>query len=183
MKAGYKDNFFYILYFQEPGVAEAEFDADPRGILKRLYASPDTPRLPPELTDPKMSAGGWIPRLPEPTELPPWLSAEDLDYYVDTFSEAGFRGGISYYRNFHRNWETTPELDGVNVQVPVLFIAGEKDVVIRGQTYDTLNASMSKVAPGLKDVILYPETGHWVQQEKAELVNRDVLEFISAVGE
>lgn len=43
------DNFFYILYFQElngdgSGIAEAEFDADPRGLLSRLYTSPGTPR-------------------------------------------------------------------------------------------------------------------------------------------
>jgi pimeloyl-ACP methyl ester carboxylesterase len=42
MKRWFGDNFFYILYFQEPGVAEAEFDKDPRAILSRLYLSPDS---------------------------------------------------------------------------------------------------------------------------------------------
>jgi len=37
MKASFGDNFYYILYHQEPGVAEAEHDADPRGLLSRLY--------------------------------------------------------------------------------------------------------------------------------------------------
>jgi pimeloyl-ACP methyl ester carboxylesterase len=31
------DNFFYILYHNEPGVAEAEYDSDPHGLLSRLY--------------------------------------------------------------------------------------------------------------------------------------------------
>ena len=62
-KQVYKDRFFYQLYFQEPGVAEKEFDADPRAILSRLYLSPDSPREKPEITDPKRAAGGWIPRL------------------------------------------------------------------------------------------------------------------------
>ena len=44
LQQAYGDNFFYILYFQEPGVAEQEFDADPRAILSRLYLSPDSPR-------------------------------------------------------------------------------------------------------------------------------------------
>ncbi len=44
--------------------------------------------------------------------LPPWLTQADLDYYVGEFSQSGFRGGINYYRNFHRNWETTPQLAG-----------------------------------------------------------------------
>ena len=106
------DNFYYILYFQEPGVAEKEFDADPRGILSRLYLSPDSPREAPVVKDPKRAAGGWIPRLGAPKALPSWLSQADLDYYVKEFTEAGFRGGINYYRNFHRNWETTPQLSG-----------------------------------------------------------------------
>ncbi|PCI74839.1 MAG: hypothetical protein COB20_14375, partial [SAR86 cluster bacterium] len=36
------ENFFYILYHNEPGgVAEAEYDADPRGLISRLYLSPN----------------------------------------------------------------------------------------------------------------------------------------------
>ena len=88
LKRAYGDNFFYILYYQEPGKAEAEFDADPRGILSRLYLSPDSPREAPTLTDPKMGAGGWIPRLGKPKGLPDWLTAEDLDYYVGEFQGA-----------------------------------------------------------------------------------------------
>jgi hypothetical protein len=57
----YSENFFYLLYFQQPGAAEAEFDADSRGILMRLYTGSiaatggmiETP-----ITDPRMSVGG-----------------------------------------------------------------------------------------------------------------------------
>ncbi len=98
------DEFFYISYFQEPGVAEAEFDADPRSLISRLYASrsPGTPTAPPEVTDPRASAGGWLPRLGEPIRLPAWLSDEDLEYYANEFRIAGFGGGINYYRNATR---------------------------------------------------------------------------------
>lgn len=173
------DNFYYMLYFQEPGVAEAEFDADPRALLKRLYASPSTPRNPPEVTDPKASAGGFGARLGEPTELPDWLSAEDLDTYVETFSKTGFRGGINYYRNLDRNWEITEDIAGNTIDQPVVFIAGEKDTVIGGATKPMLEAAMAKQVPGLKEVILIPETGHWVQQEQAEKVNSIILDFLS----
>ena len=74
LQAAMGDNFFYILYFQEPGVAEKEFDADPRGFLSRLYLSPDSPREPPVVTDPKRSAGGWIPRMGASKGLPSWLT-------------------------------------------------------------------------------------------------------------
>ncbi|MAP93475.1 MAG: epoxide hydrolase [Ponticaulis sp.] len=179
MKKRYGENFFYMLYFQEPGVAEAEFEADPRAILSKLYASPSTPRKPPEVTDPKASAGGFGPRLGEPTERPTWLSEEDLEYYVETFTKTGFHGGINYYRNLDRNWELTADLADQTISQPVLFIAGEKDTVIGGATKPMLETAMATPVPGLKDVILIPETGHWVQQEESEKVNELVLHFLS----
>jgi pimeloyl-ACP methyl ester carboxylesterase len=181
MRRTYGDNFYYILYFQEPGVAEAEFDADPRGILSRLYTSPDTPVSTPAITDPKRAAGGWIPRLGQPLAQPPWLSREDLDYYVGEFSRAGFRGGINYYRNFHRNWEITPELAGARISQPVAFIAGEQDIVIRGASADALTASMKRAVDDLRSVTLIPGAGHWVQQEKPDEVNAALLAFLGSL--
>jgi len=180
-KTQFGDNFFYMLYFQEPELAEKEFDADPRGILSRLYTSPETPRENPEITDPKMSAGGWIPRLGMPKELPPWLSQEDLDYYVSEFKQAGFRGGINYYRNFHRNWEITPQLTNAQIVQPTLFIAGSKDMVIGGASAESLRKFMQKSVPDLKDVILFPEIGHWVQQEAPKETNEAILNFLESI--
>lgn len=181
MRARYQDNFFYILYFQEWNVAEREFDADPRGILSRLYASPDTPREPPTITNPKRSAGGWIGRMGKPEELPAWLSQNDLDYYVSAFKEAGFRGGINYYRNFHRNWEITSELANATIERPVVFIAGEEDTVIGGATAKQLSERMKPHVPGLRNVHLIPETGHWVQQEQPEKTNQFILDFLDSI--
>jgi pimeloyl-ACP methyl ester carboxylesterase len=182
MKKTYGDNFFYILYFQEPGVAEAEFDKDPRAILSRLYLSPDSPREPPEITDPKRAAGGWTGRLGAAKGLPPWLTQADLDYYVTEFTEAGFRGGINYYRNFHRNWEITPELTGRTIPQPVLFIAGEQDGVIRGANAEQLTKSMSSVATDLRGVTLVPSAGHWVQQERPAETNAALLSFLRSLS-
>lgn len=181
MKARFGENFFYILYFQEPDVAEAEFDADPHGILSRLYLSPDSPRKPREISDPKRAAGGWIPRLGEPQGLPGWLTQEDLDYYVDEFTEAGFRGGINYYRNIERNWEITPQLAGARIKQPVLFVSGENDVVIGGASEDQLRSTMSRVAEDLRGVTLIPKAGHWVQQESPTETNAALLAFLAGL--
>ena len=175
------DNFYYILYFQEPGVAEKEFDANPRGILSQLYLSPDSPREAPTINDPKRAAGGMIGRSGAPKGLPRWLTQAELDYYVNEFTESGFRGGINYYRNFHRNWETTPQLADAKVTAPVYFIAGDKDVVIRGATADALKASMKNAVPDLRGVTLIPNTGHWVQQERPAETNAVMIEFLQSV--
>jgi len=176
------DNFYYILYHNEAGgVAEKEYDADPRGLLSRLYLSPSSPREAPTITDPKRAAGGWIGRLGAPKGLPDWLTAADLDYVVAQFEKTGFRGGINYYRNFHRNWLITENLAEVKITVPTLFIAGSRDVVIAGATQEQLTGAMSRVVDDLRGVILIPEIGHWVQQEAPAVTNAAMLEFLQGL--
>jgi len=177
-KAAMGDNFFYILYHNEPGgVAEAEYDRNPRGILSRLYASPDTPRAPAVVTDPKRSAGGWIDRLGEPLERPGWLTEADLDYYVDEFTRSGFRGGVNYYRNFDTNWEITADLDPI-IQIPSAFISGAADVVIGGASQEALTTMMTPVMSDFRGVTLIPEMGHWVQQEAPAETDAAIIEFL-----
>ena len=185
MQRRYGDNFYYILYFQEldadgNGVADAEFDADPRGILSRLYLTGAT-RRPPQVTDPLRSAGGMIPRSGEPTDFPAWIDASELDYYVEEFTRAGFRGGINYYRNFHRNWELTRALQGVPVPQPAMFIAGENDGVIGGATQEELATRLSQAATDPRGVHVLPGAGHWVQQQEPQEVNRLLLEFLEGL--
>ena len=179
MKAGFGDNFFYILYHNEAGgVAEKEYDSDPRGLLSRLYLSPDSPREDPVITDPKRAAGGWIPRLGAAKELPDWLTQTDLDYYVARFEKTGFRGGVNYYRNFQRNWKITEHLSGAKIEVPTLFVAGEQDMVIGGANAETLKGMMGNFIPDLRDVVLVPDIGHWIQQEEPAATNKALLEFL-----
>ncbi|MDD9957959.1 MAG: alpha/beta hydrolase [Gammaproteobacteria bacterium] len=177
------EDFFYTRYFQEPGIAEAEFDAHPRALIARLYTSrsPGTPTHPPEVTDTRASAGGWLNRLGEPVRLPDWLSEEDLNYYTEEFKHAGFRGGINYYRNGALNWDLTPELAGAKVSQPALFIAGELDIVNRGATAAELQAAADPHFADLRGVILQPGIGHRNQQQAPDDTNRLLLEFLESL--
>ncbi len=178
-REAYGENFFYILYHNEPGgIAEAEYDADPRGLLSRLYLSPDSPREPKLITDPRAAAGGWIGRLGAAKALPSWLQQEDLDYVVDEFTRAGFRGGINYYRNFERNWELTESIGRDTLKMPTLFIAGSEDSVIAHANEERLSGAMSKIAEDFRGVKLFPGIGHWVQQEAPEATNAALLDFL-----
>jgi pimeloyl-ACP methyl ester carboxylesterase len=186
MRQANGENFFYMLYHQEldangRGVADAEYDADPRGLLLRLYGSTNTPLNPPTVTDPKRAAGGWIPRLGEPKQLPAWLSEAELAYFVEEFRRAGFRGGVNYYRNIDRNWETTPQLTGAKIAMPVMFVAGAQDLVIRGASAEQLTAMMSRTASDLRSVTVVPGAGHWIQQEKPEEVNALLMAFLKGL--
>ncbi|HIG43760.1 MAG: alpha/beta hydrolase [bacterium] len=175
------DSFFYILYHnEEAGVAEKEYDSDPRRFISMLYASPDTPRHDPTITDPKRSAGGWFGRIGAPKELPDWLTEEDLDYYVNEFTRAGFRGGVNYYRNFNTNWDLMKDVDPM-VKIPSAFISGSADMVIAGADEAGLRKTMSPVMSDLREVTLLPGKGHWVQQEDPAGTNEAILRFLKSL--
>ncbi|MFN8559753.1 MAG: alpha/beta hydrolase [Dehalococcoidia bacterium] len=175
MMAG--DNFFYILYFQEPGVAEAELDRDPRRALRAtLYTgSGDAPE----------GAGwrlalhkeaGFLDALMDPPALPSWLTEADVDAYAADFARSGFRGGINWYRNFDRNWELGAPWQGAQVTVPALFVAGDRDLVI-AMMGDAVQG-MPQLVPGLTRSLLLPGCGHWTQQERPTEVNEALLTFL-----
>ncbi|GIS69554.1 MAG: epoxide hydrolase [Gammaproteobacteria bacterium] len=170
--------FLHPLPQRTGGVAESEYDGDPRGLLSRLYLSPDSPREDPTIHDPKRAAGGWIPRLGAPKGLPEWLSQEDLDYYVKQFEHSGFRGGVNYYRNIERNWEVTAHLADAVIDVPTLFLAGERDMVIAGASAANLRSRIGRGVTDLRDIVLIPGIGHWVQQEAPDETNRALLDFL-----
>jgi pimeloyl-ACP methyl ester carboxylesterase len=179
------EDFFYTAYFQEPDVAETEFDADPRTFIARLFTSrsPGTPTFPPRVTDPRASAGGWIDRLGEPERLPDWLSETELDYYAREFSRVGFRGGINYYRNGSRNWDLTSRLAGAQIQQPALFIAGEVDIVNRGATVQQLREINQPNFVDLHDLILIPGVGHRNQQQAPLETNQLLLGFLNSISD
>ena len=179
MRKSAGENFYYIVYHNESGgVAEQEYDGDPRGILSRLYLSPNSPREAPAITDPKRAAGGWIPRLGAPKGLPDWLSQDDLDYYVAEFEASGFQGGVNYYRTFALNWEQTADRDDFVIKVPSMFFAGSKDIVIGGASRDALQNMMNPHFADLREVTLVPEMGHWIQQEDPQATNEAMLSFL-----
>jgi pimeloyl-ACP methyl ester carboxylesterase len=171
------EGFFYILYFQEPGVAERELDADPRDTLLRLLyaASGDVPLDAVAWEKPKDSK--FLDGMPTPERLPPWLTQEDLDYFTNEFRRTGFRGGLNWYRNFDRNWETTPELDGAKIEQPALFIAGDRDLVITRMPPDV----MRPFVPNLRNIVLLPGCGHWTQQERPAETNAALVEFLRSL--
>ncbi len=128
LRATFGENFFYILYFQEPGVADAELNGDPARTMRRMMGSL-------QLTGDQDAAlrmvapgpEGFIDRLPEPDGLPDWISQDELEHYVGEFTRTGFTAALNWYRNFDRNWETTADLDGATISVPCLFIGGTAD--------------------------------------------------------
>jgi pimeloyl-ACP methyl ester carboxylesterase len=177
MKKMAGDRQFYILYFQEPGKAEKELEAEVRGtMLKSFYTLSGDP--PPEKRWTFLFGKDqrFIDTSHMPDALPAWLTEADIDVFTEAFERTGFRGGLNWYRNIDRNWELTPFLSGARIHQPSLFVAGELDGVIamnRG-AFDNLEKAM----PGLKQKVLIPGAGHWVQQERPQMVNDLLIAFL-----
>ena len=173
----FAENFFYILYFQKPGVAEAELEADVRRSMRLfLYAaSGDAPQESTFWLKPKDAK--FLDGLPEPEKLPPWLTQADLDYFVGEFERTGFRGGLNRYRNMDRDWEELPQLEGAKVQQPALFIAGERDGVLAMVPVE----AMKPLVPDLRRILLIPGCGHWTQQERPGDVNAALIGFLRSL--
>jgi pimeloyl-ACP methyl ester carboxylesterase len=175
---------FYQLYFQAPGTAEAELEADTRrSIRKILYAwSGEAPRRAagdaPAGIGMVPRSGGFLSRIAEPEVLPPWLGQADLEVYVEQFRESGFRGGLNWYRNIDRNWELLAAFSRASVTVPALYIAGELDLVVAFPRMREAIADLARFVPQLRATMLLPGCGHWTQQEKPDQVNAAMIEFL-----
>ncbi len=175
------DGMFYQLYFQEPGIAEAEFEANPRDFLSRIFFAASGDAVKAQRPARMLFKRGerFIDALPQPEKLPPWLSRDDLDYFTDQFAHSGFRGPVNWYRNIDRNAENLAFLAGRLIEQPSLFIAGEYDGVLR--MYPADYEMLAQTMPRLTKKVIVPGAGHWVQQERATEVNAALLEFLAAV--
>ena len=174
IKLIFKDMFFYQLYFQEPGVAEAEFEKDIRVALKKfLYMASGDSDL--ALIPDKSPDSDLLSDLPDPQTMPAWISGEDLDYYVKQFTNSGFRGPLNYYRNMNETWELTVGAPR-KISQPAMFVAGDKDGVVM-MAAETI-AQLSENVPDLRIHELLPGIGHWTQQEAPTEVNGLMLKFL-----
>jgi pimeloyl-ACP methyl ester carboxylesterase len=179
-----RDREFYQAYFQPPGFAEAELEADlRRSLLGILYtAGGDRTRdMPGDPRNFAFFAKGerLVDNLIVPEALPPWLSAEDLDLYVEQFRQSGFRGPLNWYRNLDRNWAITPFLQDAKIHQPTIYIAGTADGVPLMLAEDV--AAMESRIPNLRGKHFLPGVGHWTQQEAPEAVTRLLLDFLAGL--
>jgi pimeloyl-ACP methyl ester carboxylesterase len=178
-----KDAVFYVVYFLEPGVAEAELERDIRQTFLKVLGGgsvagglPEKPIHGPVGMVPR--DGGLLSDRPTPATLPKWLAEADVDFYVREFERTGFRGGLNYYRNTDRNWELLASFEGAKITVPALYLVGDRDLLTRLQGMDRAIANLASNVPKLRSKVMLPGCGHWTQQESASEVNAAMIDFL-----
>ncbi len=179
MRAMAGDNEFYVEYFQQPGRAEAEIEADVRQWLLGFYwcASGD-------VTDgPNIAIVERGKQLRDkfiyPKEMPGWLTSADLDVYTREFEYSGFFGPLSRYRNVDRDWQDLAAFADRPIEIPALFVGGSKD----GPTIwgAPAIARFGTTLPKLFRSTIIEGAGHWIQQERPGETNAHLIDFLRAI--
>ncbi len=176
---------YYRLFFQEQGVAEADFERDVRkSMLGVLYVFSG------DIVRDQIHEIGWDGHFPIdetmteqfviPEKLPEWLTEADLDFYVKEHTAAGFSGGFNWYRNIKRLPAHLAPFVGKSLEQPALYLYGEHDLVA-GNTPEALH-SMQATLPDLRKCLKFEGAGHWLQQERADEVNKELIEFFASLA-
>ena len=178
MKKMFEGMFFYQLYFQEPGVAEKEWESNVRVNLRKFFHL-GSGSFDPSGMQPKTPDADLLSDIEDPGSLGNWCTEADMDFYTAEFEASGFHGPLNYYRNHNQTWELTADKP-TTIEQPALFVAGEKDGVIMMAAEALRN--MPNYVKDLRTQQLIPGIGHWTQQEAPEPVNKALLAFLKEVS-
>jgi pimeloyl-ACP methyl ester carboxylesterase len=177
----YAGRFFYQLYFQEEGVAEAELESDIPTALRKLYfgASGDAPLN--ALLANKPSDAKLLDGMTDPSPFPAWMSEAELQVYVDAFRAGGFRGPLNRYRAQEIDFVDFADYAGKPVTQPSCFIAGERDPVRRFIPGVDLYNMAGAASSDFRGSVIVPRVGHWVQQEAPDAANAALGAFLAQI--
>lgn len=172
---------FYHHYFQEPGRAEAEFDADPLASLRSIYNA---------ISGTASAAERWrlivmpgetaLDTLPDPGHAPGWLGETALAHHAAAYAKYGFSAPLAHYRCRDLNWQLTAAWAGQPVTQPCLFIGGAADPALSAM--QGLHERMEDTYPDLRSRLLLAGVGHGAPEEAPVAVTEALLSFLQGVA-
>lgn len=168
---------FYHHYFQQPGLADAEFDADVARTLRGVYHA---------ISGQAQGAERWrlfvmpgetaIDTLPDPGHLPDWPPEPVFAEYVAAFTRNGFTPAFNHYRCRLAGWEQTAHWTGRPITQPTLFVGGAQDpaMPLMQPTIDRLEQTY----PNLIARLVLPDVGHGVPEEAPDTLSGALLGWL-----
>ncbi|KAI5618940.1 bifunctional epoxide hydrolase 2, partial [Silurus asotus] len=158
--------FEYQIYFQEPGVAEAELQKDLERTFKLLFSA-SYENVSDRVHFGEKSycflLGGLFVGISEDVPRSAILSEAELQYYIQQYRKSGFRGPLNLYRNVERNWRwmCSRPRGKASILMPALMVTAGKDKVL----LPIFSTGMEKTIPNLSRVHI-EDCGHWTQMER-----------------
>ncbi|XP_037617940.1 bifunctional epoxide hydrolase 2-like [Sebastes umbrosus] len=166
--------FDYQLYFQKPGVAEAELEKDLERTFKIFFfSSAEAERRPALSTAGVCARGGLFVGLPEQIPRSCMLTEADLQYYVSQYKERGFRRPLNWYRNGDLNWRWMCSRPTGKLLMPALMVTTGKDQVL----LPAFSKGMEDLIPNLSRGHI-EECGHWTQMERPAETNGILISWL-----
>ncbi len=178
----YPDAYFYMKYFQEPGVAEAAFAEDlPAAIRKTYYAAsgdaPDDLWLAPRPAD-----HAFLDGLIDPDPAPEWMAGDALQPVIDAHLNRPMHGAFHRYRAQALDGAEIEGVGSPTLAQPSCFIAGSRDIVRNFVPGMDLYADPGAAMADFRGTTLIEGAGHWVSQERPEETNAALAAFIDGLG-
>jgi pimeloyl-ACP methyl ester carboxylesterase len=178
MEKAYAGRFFYQLYFQREGVAEAELEADiPDAIRKIFFACSGDAPLDSWLAE-KPPTAGLLDGMIDPDPAPKWMSDGELDLYIDAFRTGGFRGPLNRYRAQKIDFVELSDYERRPITQPSYFIGGERDPVRHFVPGRDLYENPGAACLDFRGSCIVPRVGHWLQQEAPDSTNAALADFL-----
>ncbi len=170
----------YMLYFLEPGPADAELDGEPETFLRRLFYSNSGALPGGRVPSMRLSSNGRLIEALESTPEPmPWFDDSEIEIYTTAFRRTGFTPALNTYRSLHRSWELLGAWADRTVQVPALYIGGERDIVRFFPGMQDVIDQFMQLVPRARPATIVSGAGHFVHMEKPDQVNRLLLDFLA----
>jgi len=179
--AVYADRFFYMKYFQEPGVAEAAFAADVPAAVRKIY----------------YAAGGdssndlWLGVYPEdvslldvlvdPDPVPDWMAGDALQPTIDSLSNGSNHGAFNRYRAQYLDGDDISPIGDPVLQQPTCFIGGELDIVRSFVPGIDVFGDPGAACADYRGTTIIEGAGHWVQQERPDETNEALQRFVESL--
>ncbi|XP_035487403.2 bifunctional epoxide hydrolase 2 [Scophthalmus maximus] len=171
--------FDYQLYFQKPGVAEAELEKNLERTFNIFFFSSSEAGTRTGLTTEGVCArGGLFVGLPEQFPRSSMLTEADLSFYVSQFKELGFRRPLNWYRNGEVNWKWMCSRPKGKLLMPALMVTTGKDPVL----LPAFSKGMEALVPNLSRGHI-EECGHWTQMEKPGETNNILISWLKETHE
>ncbi len=174
-----KGRFFYQVYFQKQGVAEAEFAGNMIDLLRRVYYSGSAEGMT------NRARSGAAPVDATLTEafnmdVKPmrWLPDHQLAYYARSFEAGGMRGPLNRYRCQDIDFAASADRTDWKIKTPAMFLAGEHDPVLQMVPGADVTSITGKNFDDLRHIEIVSNAGHWVQQEQPDVVSKAVVRFL-----
>lgn len=101
------------------------------------------------------------------------ISDEDFSVYAEAFKNGGITGPVNWYRNIDANAEAYASRIDAPITQPTLMIAADSDPVLPVSLVDGMDRWIDDL-----EVVIVPDSGHWVQQEQPVAVNVALIDWL-----